>query len=241
MLLMAMAVLLALSVASPRALAQIFPPRGDDSMFSMGVFKVVVNPPYRSLLAPSGPLFGYPGYVSADGRLTSPLLFDFNTQVGRSDPYNRPLGGTVDVGVPTMGLQGYGDYPLIPAAWSGAPAGTREILTRIRSLALRSSSQECRNTDPRVPHPPIDYQFVSAGPAQGVAAKTVGMVQERVVNGAAPPDFPARSFFDVFVDFQMAGPQSGSPDCREHTTGTFDGGPTATIGGSWGAIKALYR
>src|SRR5213592_275628 len=78
--------------------AALFPPRGDDTMSSMGVFKLVVDPPFRSLLAPDVGFNGYPGYVSIDGRLTSPVLLDFATTVGRSDPYARPLVGTVDVG-----------------------------------------------------------------------------------------------------------------------------------------------
>src|SRR5258708_2908657 len=73
--------------------AALFPPRNDDTMTSMGVFKLVVENPFRSLLAPDIGLNGYPGYVSADGRLTSPLLLDFATTVGRSDPYPRPLVG----------------------------------------------------------------------------------------------------------------------------------------------------
>jgi len=183
----------------PRVTAALFPPQGDDVMTSLGVFKVLVAPAYRSLLAPSGALVGYPGYVSADGRLTSPLLFDSSTRVGRSDPYGRAPLGPLDVGAPSMGLQGYVDYPFIPAAFSAAPLGTREILTRIRSLALRTT---CTNSDPRVPHPPINYQMVSAGPDQGIAAKSVGMVQ-RLTNAPAGSDFPAKSFFDIFLEVNL--------------------------------------
>lgn len=49
------------------------------------------------------------------------------------------------------------------------------------------------------------------------------------------------SFFDVFVDYQMVGPQSSLPDLREHSTGSFVGGPTPAGRNTWGAIKALYR
>ena len=51
------------------------------------------------------------------------------------------------------------------------------------------------------------------------------------------------SFFDVFVDFQMVGPQppAGTSDMECRTTGYFDGGPTATSPASWGAIKGRYR
>lgn len=194
-----------LSWAAPHPVAAAtFPARGDDSMFSMGVFRVVVVPSFHSLMEPGPGLFGYPGYVSADGRLTSPKLLDFSTIVGRSDPHNRPLAGATAIGNPSMGNFGYGDYPIIPFSFGGAPAGTREILTRIRNLALNTSNQECSNHfDPRVPSVPISHRMVYAGPMQGVARPSLGMVQELVVNGAADPDFPARSFFDVFVEVNL--------------------------------------
>src|SRR3990172_6956167 len=61
--------------------AQTFPAQGDDTMSSLGVFRVVVAPAFRPLLAPAPPTYtsGYPGYRSADGRLTSPALIDSMT------------------------------------------------------------------------------------------------------------------------------------------------------------------
>ena len=150
----ACALLLSFGPAALPGRAALFPARGDDSMSSMGVFKLVVDPPFRSLLAPDVGFNGYPGYVSADGRLTSPVLLDFATTVGRSDPYARPLVGTVDVGSPTLGLQGYADYPYTPFIFGFAPAGTRELLTQIRSFALSSNNREQCPPDPRVPTRP---------------------------------------------------------------------------------------
>ncbi|HYM80881.1 MAG TPA: hypothetical protein VEY91_05665 [Candidatus Limnocylindria bacterium] len=60
-------------------------------------------------------------------------------------------------------------------------------------------------------------------------------------NPAPHPDGSVDSFFDVFVDFQMVGPQSGIPDMRTHTTGTFEGGPTPVSNTTWGSIKGRYR
>ena len=197
----AVAVLLGFGPALVPGHAALFPARGDDVMSSMGVFKVVVEPPFRSLLAPDVGFSGYPGYLSADGRLTSPLLLDFATTVGRSDAYARPLAGTVDVGLPTMGLQGYGDYPYTPFIFGFAPVGTRELLTQIRSFALATSIEGCRQ-DPRVPFVPINWTMVSAGPGQGVPRKSVGMVQRRA-DALAGNDFPARSFFDIFVEVNL--------------------------------------
>lgn len=199
--LVAGALALALLSTSTRLEAGLYPPRGDDTMSSMGVFKLVVSPPFRSLLAPDVGLNGYPGYVSADGRLTSPLLLDFATTVGRSDPYPRPLAGTVDVGNPTMGLQGYADYPYTPFIFAFAGAGTKELLTQIRSFALSTTVESCRQ-DPRVPSVPMNWTMVKAGPGQGVPRKSVGMVQRRA-DALAGNDFPSRSFFDIFVEVNL--------------------------------------
>ncbi|MEY2409010.1 MAG: hypothetical protein QOF48_1680 [Verrucomicrobiota bacterium] len=191
------------AVALVPGLAQVFPPQGDDAMSSMGVFKLVVAPAFRSLLAPDVGLAGYPGYQSVDGRLTSPLLIDSMTTVGRSAPHNRPLVGSLDIGLPSMGLVSYGNYPFIPSLFATAPAGTREILTQIRSFALLTAGQRCTNNDPRVPVVPISWRMIYAGPGQGVTRKSIGMVQERLPNGAPLPDFPARSFFDIFVEANL--------------------------------------
>jgi hypothetical protein len=55
------------------------------------------------------------------------------------------------------------------------------------------------------------------------------------------PDGSVDSFFDVFVDANIQGPRNAQPDCREHTTGTYEGGATPTTSSTWGAIKRLYR
>src|SRR6266853_934859 len=97
-ILIAVGILLAgLGGRGQRAAAQIFPPRADDTTPSMGVFRVIVAPAFSNLFAPAVGLNGYPGYHSADARLTSPVLIDPTTIIGRSDRHNRLLVGSVPV------------------------------------------------------------------------------------------------------------------------------------------------
>jgi hypothetical protein len=60
-------------------------------------------------------------------------------------------------------------------------------------------------------------------------------------NPAPYPNGTVDSFFDVFADFQLAGPPSSAPDMSGHTTGQFEGGATPAARNTWGAIKQLYR
>src|SRR5438477_4669382 len=128
--------LLGVAGGEERVSAQIFPPRGDDTTPSMGVFRVIVVPAFTNLFAPAVGLNGYPGYHSADARLTSPVLIDNTTMIGRSDRHDRLLAGSVPVGLPIMDNLGYGDYVYKPAIFAYAPPPTEEILTQIRHLAL---------------------------------------------------------------------------------------------------------
>ena len=50
---------------------------------------------------------------------------------------------------------------------------------------------------------PANYAMVRAGTFAGVAPRSLGIVQENVANGPAAPDFPARSFFDIFVEVNL--------------------------------------
>ena len=203
------AILMALG-SGLHGLAATFPAQGDDTTFSIGIFRLMVAPAFRPLLAPGVGTNGYPGYRSSDGRLTSPMMFDTATTIGRSGRHDRLLVGSVPVGIPSMGNIGYADYSAIPFLWAAAPAPTEEILTQIRSFALQTvvrPDQGCTNADPRIPQIPLSWVMVKAGPAQGVIRKSLGMVQEDVaggaVLGAGDPDFPARSFFTIFVEVNL--------------------------------------
>lgn len=203
----AFAFLLFVILAAQPSRAAVFPPQGDDVTPSMGVFRIVVDPLFRPLLAPTGPptsFAGYVGFHSSDGRLTSPMLIDSSTTIGRSNPnprltpFPQPLGaGSWDV------LLGYSDYPSIPFAWFAAPLGTDEVLTEIKTFVLKTvndaTGQHCPN--PLIPTAPPNYPMVKAGTFAGVSPRSLGIVQEDGLPG--PPDFPARSFFDIFVEVNL--------------------------------------
>jgi hypothetical protein len=191
-----------------RSAGQVFPAQGDDTTSSMGVFQITVDPSFRPLVAASGALVAYTGYNSADGTLTSPLCIDNATTIGRSGPNSRfyifpkPLGaGSWDT------IAGYGDYPAIPFLWAAAAPPTEEVLTEIKSFILFSVSpgpdgKQCP-PDPRIPQVPLMWPMVTAGTGAGVTPRSIGIVQENVANGAAAPDFPAHSFFDIFVNVNL--------------------------------------
>src|SRR5690349_15406549 len=73
-----------------RSFGQVFPPQGDDSTPSMGVFRITVDPAFRPMMGPVGALLPYAGYSTVDGKLTSPLVIDSATTIGRSGPNSRP-------------------------------------------------------------------------------------------------------------------------------------------------------
>ena len=190
--------------------AQIFPAQGDDSTFSMGVFRITVDPAFRPLMDPAGALVAYTGYAPLSGRLTSPLCIDNATTIGRSTRHARVYTGLfpIPIGAGSWdSIANYAAYAAIPALWAGAPAPTEEVLTEIKSFVLLSvtpgpAGKHCP-PDPRIPSVPLNWPMVKAGTFAGVSPRSLGMVQENVANGAANPDFSARSFFDIFVEVNL--------------------------------------
>jgi hypothetical protein len=204
-----LAMWLLVMLAAPLVRAQVFPPQGDDSTDSMGLFRIVVDPLFRPLLSPTGPptsFVGYTGFHSSDGRLTSPLLIDNATTIGRSNPNSRFYSFPQALGAGSWDtITGSGDYPAIPFLWFAAPSPTEEVLTEIKSFVLKTvndaAGQRCTNA--LVPMAPPDYPMVKAGTFAGVSPRSLGIVQENIPNGPASPDFPARSFFDIFVEVNL--------------------------------------
>src|ERR1035437_4998893 len=126
-------------VSPQRSSAQIFPAQGDDTTSSMGVFRITVDPAFVLLVSPVGALVAYPGYNTANGKLTSPLCIDNATTIGRSGPHSRFYAFPASVGAGSWDtIFGYGDYAAIPAQWAGAAAPTEEVLTEIKSFTLFS-------------------------------------------------------------------------------------------------------
>ncbi len=159
----------------------------------------------------------FPGYDPVTGRLTSPILHDNATKVGRSASHlagTVPAGG-IPVGGPVPITIAPGDYSLVPAIFQTPPANTREVYTEIRSFNLATDRKSCgqEGSDPRVPPLfmyPDGLSFVRAGD-QLIGVKSPGQVQSANPGTGPAGDFtpsPARSFFDIFV--QVSLPPLGS-------------------------------
>jgi hypothetical protein len=165
-----------------------FPGRADDLDSSLGSFKIFVNPAFQSLVT------GNPYYDSATGRLSSPTLFDLATQIGRSDVITKgtaAYAGGVPVG--TAGtLISTSHFVLTPTNFGG-PAGTRAVRTVIKNFDLSLPG------GPRV----------RAGAAAPNRPFSPGEVESQSgASNDANLDFPANSFFDVFVEVDL--PSFGS-------------------------------
>ncbi len=191
-----------------RGAALDFPGQGDDTTFSMGVFRIVVDPIFRTLLEPAGPDVTYPGYSLADFKVTSPLCIDNMTTIGRSAPMVRPRIFPTPIGAGSWDtVLGYGAIPATPFTWLFAPANTAEVVTEIKSFVLSSVStsagQEHCPPDPRVPPVPLNWPMVKSGTFAGVSPRSLGLVHENTANGVGASDFPAHSFFDIFVEVSL--------------------------------------
>ena len=211
----------------PRCAAQSFPSvLTDEQTFSIGVVQIVVDPSFAFLFAPAPSYaFYYPGYAGpASGILTGPVMYDGNTVIGESVNHVRPASGSIVVGTPSLypsaaygNVQAYSDYALIPSQFSSAPAGYDEIFTQIKQMNLvgyaPTNAAPC--SDPRVPS---SHQGTAGGPGGGpqvtvkagpggmgigsslpLNRRSIGIVQQTTLAG----DFPAQSFFDVFVEVNL--------------------------------------
>lgn len=198
----------------------------DGQTFSIGAFRIVVDPSFAFLFAPSNSLSYYPGYAGpASGILTSPAMFDGNTMIGESSGHVRPATVfPIAVGTPGQyppgstysNVLGYGDIALIPSAFGSAPSGIDEIFTQIEQMNLTGyvalSNSPCG--DPRVPtvRSQTMGQLVSVkagpqipgiGPTLPMNRRSLGMVQQITPGSPIDPDFPARSFFNIYVEVSL--------------------------------------
>lgn len=161
-----------------------FPGQGDDSAPSLGTFDIFVQPDFRPLMA------GYPGYNAASFVMTSPTMYDPTTIIGRSAPHLH--GSPPDVGGTQVGTAGVMiadlDFVLEPAGFQG-PDGTREVHTRIADFNLAGMG---------------GLVTVRAGDAAPGRPTSPGEVQSLSgASGDPSQDFPAESFFDVFVEVDL--------------------------------------
>jgi hypothetical protein len=215
-LLVVMLVLMAL--AAIPAYGQ-FPAKGDDLTTSLGSFKIQINPQFQ-------PMFnGCPGYSATTNILQSPTMYDPATLVGRSDVIldgdandtaGVPVGSANTVVAENMLFPPPG-YPCQGVTGCTSGAGTREVHTEVRSLKMTSGPVAVRAglwyNDPTKQTPPTR---VSPGEVESQSGP----------GGAPAKDFPASSFFDIFVRVDV-------PAC-----GTF---PGATLYNSSPLLVKNYK
>lgn len=170
----------ALGLSCDRAFAQ-FPSAGMDMTTSLGMFKIVINPAFQPVLQGAS----YPGYDSTTHRLSSPLLFDPSTTISRSDP--------IVAGTPAY-LAGAANLTVFPTGFAAPTPPTRVVDTQITSVNLTTGVGGAAN-----PH-----VYVGMSPNLTLAS-TYGEVISQSSSGLPANDFPAQSFFDVFVDVQLPG------------------------------------
>lgn len=183
--------------------AQSFPPRGDDHAASFGQFWILIDPAYQPLFA------GCPAYNATTHVLQSPTLYDSATTViGRSAPIKE--GTPQDNGGVPVGTAGtvIKDGGLItPPGFTPIAAGSDEVHTELRHL----------NMETWPPVPPANQARVRAGMCYSSTACSSAPPANRISGGevvsnkspaGAPPDFPARSYFNVFAQIDI--PACGS-------------------------------
>lgn len=188
------AVLLASCVlpVSKLAWGQAFLPAGPytDSTQSLGQFSVVVNPAFSAAVNAS---FGSMYNASAN-ILNSPLLYDPTTTIDRSATTtvgSAAYTGGLPVGNPSNGTVKASSISLLPAGYT-PPAGEDTVFTQIHSFNLSG---------------PGGFA-VTAGAAAPDQPASVGEVVSNATGanvGNPANDFPARSFFDIFVDVSIPG------------------------------------
>ncbi len=185
-------VALALATFAPRAGAQQFPAgpgnaNCPDDFGTGAVFKI----------------------VALDGTTMEVVvpLQDPNTIVGRSDPFNESDAMDLGAAICSAGVFPYADTLALvpdscrqPAGWLELPDERREVHTQILSLDLTDGATHVRAGQ--------DYWNQVVGtPMQAFFDYSTGEVASLYdgVPADTGQDFPARSFFNVFVEVEFAG------------------------------------
>jgi len=133
-----------------------------------------------------------PGFNAAKSELTSPVLYDANTTIGRSAPIKQ--GSAPAAGVPVGSDQPNlgSDAGLVPpTTFTPTAAGTDVIYTEVKSVNLTHASGVSvhigyfDSQKPGLPHSP------------GKVSSNSG------ASGQPAEDFPASSFFNIFVEVDL--------------------------------------
>jgi len=185
---------------SKSAMGQQFLPAGPitDTTQSLGQFTIVVNPAFVPYVSGSNTPAGFT-FNSATSELTSPLLYDPSTQIDRSATttvgsaaYNAGL--TVGNGG-ANGTVSASSISVLPTGYTPT-AGEDTVFTQIHTFDLSNGGGTS----------------VTAGAAAAGQPASVGEVVSNATGaniGNPANDFPATSFFDIFVDVNVPG--LGSP------------------------------
>jgi hypothetical protein len=149
--------------------------------------------------------------------MESPLLFDPQTKIGRSDPFTDGslfdnFGAPVcqvgtattcsTIGPPQLPVKDGDFWPPWPLPFIEGPVGTNEVHTQILQLHLRDLGK-CGTTSKNAVR--IEKQ---AGPPY-FPPRSIGEVEALPSSGGA---FPAESFFNVFVEVDLDWPPLGNVD-----------------------------
>ena len=180
--------------------AQNFPAaKGDDGpVASFGKFWILIDPPYQAMFA------GCPLYNPATHVLESPTLYDnITTVIGRSVPIKEGSpqdNGGVPVGSANTPVRDAG--MVVPPSFTPIAPNSHEVHTELRHL----------NMETWPPVPPANQARVRAGVCYNGTACSSPPPPNRisrveVVSNHAPagtaPDFPARSYFNVFAQIDI--------------------------------------
>ncbi|HWR83525.1 MAG TPA: hypothetical protein VN285_09495 [Candidatus Deferrimicrobium sp.] len=181
-----------------------FPPGpGNDDTVSLGIFRIYIVPQFRGMIQTwaASPEVDLPTvcsqltrdgcYDPQTGKLTSPVLFDGNTIIGRSDPHvdggnDDQIGTPVAVGVSPYQTQvSDGDFKYKPP-YPIRGSGFNEVHTAVAEMELAYHGRGKSFTLP--------FVMVRAGHALGLR-KCPGEVESNT-----GPNLPGKSFFNVYVE-----------------------------------------
>jgi hypothetical protein len=191
-----MLALVATAITAPIQLqAQSFDtyPAGDDNTFSLGEFQIVLDTSwvkiFNALLANSPWAgSGSSGHLRIyhNGTFTSPALYDPATKIGRSDAFYPgsaiDYAGALAGGAPGRTYVTQSQLVLHPS-WPGPPLGARVVSTFLKSMRLADTFTG-------------NYGFTVKA---GMQAPTRPVCAGQVEAESATADFPANSFFNVYV------------------------------------------
>ncbi len=183
-----------------------FPLAGVDKTRSLGKFSL-------RLTQPAGQAwFGIPDcpWGNPNCLIHSPLLYDSQTQIGRSNPHQDGditdeingakicQSGTSDSCSLYLPKQiKDNDFPIVPpldgVPFDEGPSGTKEIHTQILSLNMTDLGK-CGTKTKNV---------VRAGLIPGVVGLLPSIGEVESLNTSLSSDFPAESFFDMFVEVDV--------------------------------------